>query len=421
LRRVTSVASTQPATTAADFIPAPTPGHSTRHRLNGLDGFRAIAVTVVVLFHFGVPGFSGGWVGPELFFVLSGYLITTLLLDRSEPDGPGLSLLDFWKRRIKRLYPALLFLVAALFSVVALLDALRVSTVSTVTPSALVSESTAAIAYYANWHLIAQHIGYFAPSPSLFKHTWSLAIEEQFYVVWPLIFVVIRRSRAGWRSTGVAVAGAAAMASALYTALTVGRGSLNTAYYATQNNAFHLLIGVTLAFASHGWTPSVAASRRLTRLAGPALLAIVGIMAMSSTGSGQPRLWMLRGGEVALDLAAAVLLTSLVFGSSGSSLSRLLNLRMVVWIGSLSYGIYLWHYPLGVLVTPAATGLPHAVVVLILIAGTLAAAAFSYHFVEVVVRETLIPETRRRWVLYGLALAGTAALLVAAPSLIRPT
>lgn len=403
-----------------DDIPSPPPGRSTRHRLNGLDGYRALAVTVVALYHFKVPGFSGGWIGPELFFVLSGYLITTLLLDRSETGAGRLSVTDFWIRRIRRLYPAVLLLVATLVAVVAVLAAFRSTSVSTIVPSALSSESLAALAYYANWHLIAEHVGYFGQSSSLLKHTWSLAIEEQFYVVFPLVFILIRRWRAGWRVAGVAVAGGAALASAIDAALSAGSSSLNSVYYSTQTNAYHLLIGVVLAFASHGWTPGPRITRALALLSAPALAVIVFFVQAASNRAGMPRLWMMRGGGVLLDLAAATLLLSLVFGSRRSLVSRAFNLRPVVWLGAVSYGVYLWHYPAAVLLSPAATHLSKAALVPLLVAVTLAAAAFSYHFLEVVVRETLIEPRRLRWSVYATGFAGSMALVVLASSVIRP-
>lgn len=389
-------------------------------RLNGLDGFRALAVTVVALFHFGAPGFSGGWIGPELFFVLSGYLITTLLLDRSEPGGRGLSLTDFWLRRIKRLYPAVLFLVASLVAVVALLDAIGSTSVANVAPGALASESIAALAYYANWHLIVEHVGYFGQSSSLLKHTWSLAIEEQFYLVWPLLFVLIRRSRRWWRPVGLMVAGCGALASAFAAAVAAGHGPINRVYYGTETNAFHLLVGVTLAFAAHGWVPAERTKRLLGYLTLPATAAIVVFVGTASDGSGAPRLAMFRGGELALDLFAATLILSLVFGPPRSPVSRLFNLRPVVWIGSVSYGLYLWHYPLSVILTPSSTGLDRLALTPLLIAATVLAAAFSYSFVEVVVRETLIASRFLRRALYGVGFAGSMALVGAAPWLIRP-
>ncbi len=396
------------------------PQEPAKRRLNGLDGFRAVAVTVVVLFHFGVPGFSGGWIGPELFFVLSGFLITTLLLDRTSPGARQPSLPDFWRRRIMRLYPAVLFLVAILLPAVALLDGLHDTSAATISPVSLRSESLAALAYYANWHLIAEHTGYFAQSSSLLKHTWSLAIEEQFYLVWPIVFVVIMRLQKSWRAAGIGVATAGALASAAYAATTVTSSNLNTIYYSTQSNAFHLLIGVCLAFAAYRWTPSSRARGWLTHLAAPAFAVIGVFVALASTTSNAPRLWMFRGGEVVLDVAAAALIAALVYGDPSSHVSRTLNLRPVVWLGSISYGVYLWHYPLAVLLTPTSTGLPRSILVLVLIAATLAIASFSHRFVEVVVREVLIVSRRYRWTIYAAGFSGAMALVAGAQWLVRP-
>lgn len=415
---VTSFVSAE--TLAPDEVPPPASGRSTRHRLNGLDGFRAVAVTVVMLYHFKVPGFSGGWIGPELFFVLSGYLITTLLLDRSDPGNGSPPLRDFWTRRIKRLYPALLFLVSALVSVVAVLAALRTISVATISPSALSSESFACLAYYANWHLISEHVGYFGVSSSLLKHTWSLAIEEQFYVVFPLVFLLIRKARAHWRLVGIVVACLGVIASAVDAGTTVSTSSINLVYYSTLTNAYHLLIGVALAFASHGWLPTPTMRKILECLAAPALVVIVVFVEVASDPSGMPRLWMMQGGGVVLDFAAAVLLVSLVFGTHRSLVSRAFNLRPIVWIGSISYGLYLWHYPLAVLMTPATTHLSQYILVPTLIAATIMMASFSFTFIEVVVRETLIEERRARWVIYGVSVAGAIALVASASWLIKP-
>ena len=401
-----------------DDIPTPAAGHSTAHRLNGLDGFRALAVVVVVLYHFNVPGFAGGWMGPELFFVLSGYLITTLLLDRKGKQSAVRGLIDFWVRRIRRLYPALLFLVAALVGIVALLSALRDPVVVTVSPIALRSESFASMGYYANWHLIAQHVDYFGQSTALLKHMWSLAIEEQFYLIFPLVFLLMTRSARYWRACGLGVAIAGATVSAILCSSYASGGSLLRAYYSTETNAYHLLIGVGLAFALHGWAPDRRARRILTWCTLLGFAAIIVFVQIASTADGSPRHWMFSGGGVLLDLCGALLIAGLVYGSHQGPVSWLFNRPVIVWIGAVSYGIYLWHYPFAVLLQRTNTHVAHGWVVLLQIAGTLAMTAFSYYFIERVVRETQIPSARLRWTLYGASVLVCVLLVAYSPQII---
>jgi len=401
-----------------DDIPAPAKGHATTHRLNGLDGFRALAVVVVTLYHFGVPGFLGGWVGPELFFVLSGYLITTLLIDRSDGDPRRTNLLDFWIRRIRRLYPAILLLVAALVGIVALMTALGDPVVAGIDPSSLRSESFASLGYYANWHLISQHVSYFGSSTVLLKHLWSLAIEEQFYVVFPLVFLLIGLARSRWRLTGLVVARVGAAASAALAGVVIQSGNINLVYYSTQTNAYHLLIGVAMAFALHGWTPGARTQRMLGVLSVVSVAGIVVFIQVASDASGSPRTWMFSGGGVALDLIAAILIASLVYGPVTSPISWVFNLRPIVWIGAVSYGIYLWHYPFAVLITPVNTHLLKVGVVFLQIALTLVMTAFSYYTIERIVRETEIRPRALRWSIYAVSTAAVVVLVAFTPQLV---
>ena len=401
-----------------DDIPTPTPGHSTRHRLNGLDGIRAIAVIVVVLYHFSVPGFSGGWIGPEIFFVLSGYLITTLLLDRRVQGSTLAKLLDFWIRRIRRLYPALLFLMAALVGVIMLMTSLHDPVTVTVSPSAFRSEAFASMGYYANWHLISQHVDYFGQSTALLKHMWSLAIEEQFYLVFPFIFFAISRSSRYWRQLGVGIGVVGATISIFFCAHYSDQHDLLRAYYSTQSNAYHLLIGVIVAFALHGWAPQTRTKKLLSALAPVSLVALVLFVETSSAASGLPRPWMFHGGGVLLDLSAATLLISLVYGGTQGPVSWAFNQKPIVWIGAVSYGIYLWHYPFSVLLSQTNTHLATVWVVMLQIGATLGATVFSFYFVERVVRETQIPARRLRWTIYALSAVACVLLVGFSPQLI---
>ncbi|MBO0729778.1 MAG: acyltransferase [Acidimicrobiaceae bacterium] len=392
------------------------PGH--RARLNGLDGFRALAVIVVVLYHFDVPGFGGGWIGPELFFVLSGFLITTLMLDETHRTG-RLAVLDFWRRRVRRLYPAILFLVAILVPAVAVLTALGLASTISVSPGSLSSEAFSTLGYYANWHFIQQHVGYFGQTPSLLKHTWSLAIEEQFYLVFPIVFIVTRRMAARSRALPLLLLGAGALASAAYAASEASPSTLNFVYYSTQTNAYHLLIGVCLAIATFRWRPSEQTARVLDVLSLPAIGVVVVFVEVAAGRRGTPGLWMFRGGSFALDLAAAALILSLVHGTGRSIVSWVFNLRPIVWIGAVSYGIYLWHYPIGVLFLRSFPGVSRLIIVPALVAATVIAAALSYGCVEVVVREKLLRQGAFKYGVYATGVVAPVLLVVLATSVIR--
>src|SRR5690242_13711592 len=200
-----------------------------------LDGLRGLAVTAVVLFHGGVAALSGGFLGVDSFFVLSGFLITSLLLAEHDRDG-RIRLVAFWGRRARRLLPALLLMIAAVTVAGRWLldpDDQRL----------LRGDALAALGYVANWRMIYRGADYFTQTaaPSILQHTWSLGIEEQFYLVWPLLFVVVRRKM------GLLLAGVAA--SALAAALLYRPDDVNRAYFGTDTRAQALLMGCALAVA----------------------------------------------------------------------------------------------------------------------------------------------------------------------------
>src|SRR3954452_6670592 len=226
---------------------APTPAMGTpaaTFRLGyipGLDGLRGIAVIAVLLFHGGVTWATGGFLGVDMFFVLSGFLITSLLLEERWRTGTiGLS--HFWSRRARRLLPALLLLLAAM--------AAYATWVPTDTPlGALRRDVLATLAYVSNWHFILDGGSYFARNapPSPLRHTWSLAIEEQFYVLWPLLFIAVARGK--HRLTKLAVfigVGIAASIGAMAYLYHPGADS-SRVYYGTDTRAHVILIGCGLA------------------------------------------------------------------------------------------------------------------------------------------------------------------------------
>ena len=369
-----------------------------------LDGLRAVAVVAVIAFHLG--RLPGGYLGVDLFFVLSGYLITSILLAEQMNSGRT-DVRRFWRRRIRRLLPASLLVVTAsvLASRALLAPAVQRSTLK---------EALATLAYVANWLQIATEHDYwaqFAPRTPL-THTWSLSIEEQFYLVWPLAFVgvaalaarraaVLNRDRsAQFVAVLAGVGGVASMAwaSILGTGLVGGAADPNSrAYFGTDTRVGAMLIGACLGAFLMMPRSSIrghisAAPRWVIDVA--TLTVSIPLLASWVRMDGYSRhLW--RGGMAAatlLGVAAIVLI-----GSRNDSLaSRALTRRPIVYLGQISYGVYLWHWPIIVLLTPTRLGFGGWTLDLIRVAATLVVSAVSYRFVELPVRSGTTPLLR--WV-----------------------
>jgi peptidoglycan/LPS O-acetylase OafA/YrhL len=348
-----------------------------------LDGIRAFAVASVVLFHAGVTGLDGGFLGVDTFFVLSGFLITSLLLAERRRTG-RISLIRFWARRARRLMPALLMML--LVTVVAgrfLLDSDALALLRT--------DAYATLGYVANWRMIYRGTGYAAvnAAPSPLQHTWSLGIEEQFYLLWPLIvagltsWLALRRARAllmGMCAVGVVVS--AGLCTWLYRP-----DSISRAYYGTDTRAQALLIGALLAGVL-AYVTDRPALRRRGGYRGPlTLLAVVGA---GATGwlwhaASEDAPWMYAGGLTLAALATAAVLAHVVV-SPGAPMARFLSLPPLVQLGRISYGVYLWHWPLFVFVTADATGLSRWPLLVVRLLGTLTVALLSYHLIEQPIR-----------------------------------
>ncbi|MGM0385890.1 MAG: acyltransferase family protein [Actinomycetota bacterium] len=348
--------------------------------IRGLDGLRALAIVAVLVFHLRPASLTGGFLGVDVFFVVSGFLITTLLLREITARG-RLNLAAFWKRRARRLVPALALVVVA-----------SVSAGLVIGQDLLVGigrQALGALTFSSNWLEIAAGSSYFAnTSPQLFANFWSLAVEEQFYLFWPVLFALFLALLPTWRkrimvALGFAVASGVAMA-----VLAVPGEDATRVYYGTDTHAFGLLLGVTLAFlwATESFLDSNA-WRRLAPLAGPASLAgLVALMVVLD----ENHVATFRGGLLAGSLLTAVLIASLLPGTS--PLLHLLEVRPVAWLGQRSYGIYLWHWPLILIVTalmPAAA--PDSVGEWtnrgLALGLTLAISAASFHHLETPVRK----------------------------------
>jgi peptidoglycan/LPS O-acetylase OafA/YrhL len=366
----------------------------------GLDGLRGLAVIGVVLYHGGVAGAGGGFLGVEMFFVLSGFLITSLLL--AEWRGSGqIALGAFWGRRARRLLPALLVMVA----VVGIYYALAGPDQSV--PS-LKSDGLSTLLYAGNWHQILSGSSYFAATGpvSPLQHTWSLAIEEQFYVFWPLLllsilWLVSRRERteaSQLRSLrtllGLSLLGV--VASAIDTALLFqgGRG-LDRVYYGTDTRAGSLLMGASLAIAlslrrarepagSSAPTGPRAPGRRPRAFGFAALLAGAAMIASMSLADGNST-WLYPYGLVALDLAVALVIAAVVLAPR-SPVSRLLTVRPLRALGKISYGVYLWHFPLFLWLDEGSTGVSAITLLALRLGATLAVSVLSFVVIEQPIR-----------------------------------
>jgi peptidoglycan/LPS O-acetylase OafA/YrhL len=397
-------------------------GSSVRGRhLPALDGLRALAVLAVLAYHLGEPWARGGYLGVDLFFVLSGFLITSLLLEEREETGT-IALSKFWARRARRLLPALFVMVAAVMVFVVLEGQFgQTDFVAAIDLSALRSQAFATLLYVANWQQILVHHSYFAQfsAPSPLDHTWSLAIEEQFYVAWPLVTLgLLAKGLAQRRRLGITVSVAIAVAStALMAILFTPGGDPTRVYFGTDTRLGDLAVGTLLAWltARRPETPERVAS--LLRVAAP--LALAGLLALMVTAgnAGQfPSDFMFEGGFLGASILCAIVLADV--RREGSVLAKVFSVRPLVAIGLVSYGIYLWHWPVIVLATPASVGVSGTSLLLARLGIIAAFVLASYFLVELPVRRRVFAPSLR-WPLYSCGVAATvvAVLIGTSPSL----
>ena len=389
----------------------------TGHHLPALNGLRAVAVIGVVAYHLQLGWASGGYLGVDLFFVLSGFLITTLLLEEWAGSG-RISLADFWGRRARRLLPALFMVVGAL-GLYLIANAIwgGPGANGLIDLSGLRGDAISTLLYVNNWHSIFVHQSYFAQfsTPSPLQHTWSLAIEEQFYLVWPLVLLLLLRvARRGWRRAGMILTVTLGVASSVLMAVLFHPGSDPTrVYFGTDTRLFDLMAGATIAFAAASRPqPRLGARRTLHVVAPLAAIALAVFWVRAGTPGGLPTNFMFEGGFLLCAVLAGLVVADARLTEPGA-FSRALAWRPLHFIGTISYGIYLWHWPVIVYLNGARTGLSAWPLDLLRVAVTLLVSTASYYLVERPVRLA----HARGWVRWWAApIAGvlTAVLIVVA-------
>lgn len=386
-----------------------------------LDGLRAFAVLAVIAYHMNMPWAPGGLLGVTMFFVLSGYLITGLLLAEFEYSGT-IDLKDFWLRRIRRIIPAVLFTIFGVTVLCVIFNhALLTKLRPDIVPTAL---------FFNNWWQIFSNVSYFqalgAPSP--ITHCWSLSIEEQFYIVWPPLLLLALRAGMKKGTLRKITTALIAVSAVLMMLLFDPTADPSRVYYGTDTRAFSLLIGALLAMIWPSAKLSDISGQNLSgkeRLVfdGVGLAALIGLVLMVALTNGYSP-FIYYGGLLICSVLTAIAIAVMVHPIS--VLGKIFSWQPLVWLGKLSYSIYLWHYPLLLLTTPGnlQTAVPWwaRLLQLALIIGV---SWFSYTFVENPIRHGAIGRfanslrngdfTLREWVERHLVpvAVSTVAVLIA--------
>lgn len=379
-------------------------------RIPGFDGLRGLAVLLVLAFHLRLRPFGGGFVGVTMFFTLSGFLITSRTLseiDRNGTFAPG----GFVERRIRRLAPASLLCVTGVVIATGLLG-------SAVQLGDLPGDAAAAVANVANWRFLLRDSSYAAlfSAPSPLAHYWSLAIEEQFYALFPLVvWAVLRFARGRSRRMLIAAVVIAAMAGSLIAAL--GARRFDRFYYGTDARMFELLVGVTLALWIRRPRPTHARPRNIPPWIPPVALAVVVVEAIAVPNGS---LAFARGLAQLAAVATAVAIAGLL--EPGSIIESACSPRWLRWVGKVSYGAYLYHWPI-VALSPKRLGPLSGTALSVAQLGlTFLLAAASWRYVEQPIVERRLLIARRRLLTNWAATTATvvAVALVAVPWLPRP-
>jgi peptidoglycan/LPS O-acetylase OafA/YrhL len=388
--------------------------------LPALDGVRAFAVVAVMMFHGGLSVGTGGFLGVDAFFVLSGFLITMLLVSEWR-ETLTIRLGAFWARRARRLLPALflVLLFVALYAAVIVPEG---------TYAALRLDALSALLYVGNWHFILVNSNYFneTASASPLIHTWSLAVEEQFYLIWPLVVLGIMRLTRSLRVLFVVCCVAAAASATEMWVLYRHSVSTNRVYLGTDTRAQCLFIGAALAVAlvmqtrrareagrlapGELWRPADGRGRLICATLGlvGGVAAIVMWVTLDSTSS-----LPYTGGFFLIGLATAGVIVSVV-GAPRSPVPRLLSLAPIRYLGRISYGLYIWHWPLFIWVNESRTGVSGNWLFALRCLVTFAVSVASYHLVELPIRQGSFLRQARAWVVAPLSVVVVLVAMVTA-------
>ena len=353
--------------------------------LPSIDSLRALAVLAVIIYHVDVNYLPGGFLGVDLFFVLSGYLISSLIIKEYRKTG-SLNLYNFYIRRARRLLPAVYFMITVGLVVMVLFNEvlLRKSHL----------DAIFGYIYSSNWWYIFHKLDYFdsfgAQSP--FKHLWSLAIEEQFYMIFPLLFLLINRKKKSKDGTYklnknfLYVVLGLILVSLIAHILLFDINNISRIYFGTDTRAFSLLVGVVGAILYpmeklHAKvTPQQNIMYSVVSLVSIATLITVMIY------TSEYNTWLYRGGFLLVAILGLIVIIS--SGKQHTLMSRLLSFKPVVFIGKISYSLYLWHFPILVLTTPVSEiGNPNIIFVILRVILTFVLASASYVFVETPIRK----------------------------------
>mgnify|MGYP000087520519 FL=1 len=357
-----------------------------RRYITGLDGIRAIAVIMVLAYHLKLALFKSGFLGVTVFFVLSGYLITGILISEVEEEGT-IDLKNFWLRRIRRLVPAVMSMAVVIIFVSAV--------VNRVIFTKGCKDFLASVLGFNNWWQIFNKVSYFeaAGVPSPFTHCWSLAIETQFYLIYPLILLGIyklAKSRGEGRAKrGLLFAGVTLLLALISVILMIvlfdPQQDASRVYYGTDTRAFSLLFGALLAILWDYRMVPRRLSASVNMVLGSVSFAVLLVMTIAINGSSN--FWY-RGGQ----FVGTILTVLVIYAVSGRKtlLSRLLSHPVLKWIGDRSYSIYLWHYPIILLISKGIKASWWITLIEIVLSVVLA--ELSYRFIETPIRHGIIGE-----------------------------
>ena len=357
-----------------------------RRYITGLDGIRAIAVIMVLAYHLKLALFKSGFLGVTVFFVLSGYLITGILISEVEEEGT-IDLKNFWLRRIRRLVPAVMSMAVVIIFVSAVVNRIIFTKGC--------KDFLASVLGFNNWWQIFNKVSYFeaAGVPSPFTHCWSLAIETQFYLIYPLILLgiykLVKSRGEGRAKRGLLFAGVTLLLALISVILMLvlfdPQQDASRVYYGTDTRAFSLLFGALLAILWEYRMVPRRLSASVNMVLGSVSFAVLLVMTIAINGSSN--FWY-RGGQ----FFGTILTVLMVYAVSGRKtwLSRFLSNPVLKWIGDRSYSIYLWHYPIILLISKGIKASWWITLIEIVLSVVLA--ELSYRFIETPIRYGIIGE-----------------------------